>query len=432
MDSLNSNIVLILDLPEKSLCGIDLQSFTTSNRFHGIKDLVAGWHFVFASSTEAISIRSGIWFKVAAQPGEVLVKRWDKKSEILVDEADPAQQLRWKANLGSIWQNGVTPFSQLDAALTGQSHSSNSTERGDTNVWASLTDHITPTLLSRITGGQNNNNWSVTTASSSPQDTIDTAHLPLPPHLQGQLSEQPLKLFPIDLKRTWRKEAIGRERTAAATDRSWALGDLITHHCCNGDESEVLGELQFCFLMAHILGNYSCLQQWRRILELTLTSHSATKNRPLMYTRLLRLLRSQLRLARMSEEGAGAFELYDEGASMLTQLIRGFRQRLDADATTDTDDDKTNNSIDDNGGEEPRAVEKELVELQAYVRKEFNWETGDMFVRRGVLELEDGETVEMDVAGLEGEDESGEYAPVVVDESEVRAALGHDGSGVAG
>jgi A1 cistron-splicing factor AAR2 len=45
-----------------------------------------------------------------------------------------------------------------------------------------------------------------------------------------------------------------------------------------------------------------------------------------------------------------------------------------------------------------------------------------------MLELEDGERVEMEVPGFDADDESGEYAPVVVDltASQIKALKGKD------
>ncbi|KAK0508837.1 hypothetical protein JMJ35_009113 [Cladonia borealis] len=60
-------------------------------------------------------------------------------------------------------------------------------------------------------------------------------------------------------------------------------------------------------------------------------------------------------------------------------------------------------------------VKEEMEALEGFLRREYGWELGDEFVRRGMLQLDDGEMVEMEMEEMEGEDERGEYAPVVVD-----------------
>lgn len=67
-------------------------------------------------------------------------------------------------------------------------------------------------------------------------------------------------------------------------------------------------------------------------------------------------------------------------------------------------------------------VVDELEELEEYLREEFGWEFEGEFVRRGMLELEDGERVEMEMSGYEEDDESGEYAPMVVELTPAQAS----------
>ncbi|MCJ1392206.1 hypothetical protein MMC18_005073 [Xylographa bjoerkii] len=56
-----------------------------------------------------------------------------------------------------------------------------------------------------------------------------------------------------------------------------------------------------------------------------------------------------------------------------------------------------------------------MQELEMWLKAEWRWELSDSWVRRGMVELEDGERVELVMADMEGEDERGEYAPVVVE-----------------
>ena len=61
------------------------------------------------------------------------------------------------------------------------------------------------------------------------------------------------------------------------------------------------------------------------------------------------------------------------------------------------------------------AVKSELAILEDWVTSEFGWELQPAsFVRRGMLQLEDGEEVEMEMSD-NADEETGEYAPVVVD-----------------
>lgn len=392
--SINS-CVLLLDLPEKALAGIDLLSFTTSPRFRGVKNLPPGLHFVFAAGDSALSVRHGAWFYVSPGTGspQVFVKRWDVRTEDLVAETSQMEVLKWKANLGSIWKDGLTPYRQTvqqgDSGAEGDYHE-------ESHDWDELTSRITQTLLSRICG-LNPDHWSLTSASAGLMDLESI------PGLESSNStihpEKELKFLPIDLRRTWRVGATGRERTEAAQDRSWYLGHLIETHSQAGDrrrcEFEVLGELQFAFLMILTLNNNSCLEQWKRILALLFTCRLAIKERSQLFLELLRTLRGQLSHC---EDMDGFFDMNEAGGGFLRPLLKKFR-----------------NNLDDFDGKWKSDMMDELDELEDHLHKQFGWERGDSFVKRGMLDLEDGERVEMDVDDADEDDESGDYAPTVVE-----------------
>jgi A1 cistron-splicing factor AAR2 len=72
-------------------------------------------------------------------------------------------------------------------------------------------------------------------------------------------------------------------------------------------------------------------------------------------------------------------------------------------------------SLDDFNGKWKADLVDELEDLQEYLEKAFGWEMDGSYVKRGLLELEDGERVEMDVNGADEDDELGDYAPTVVE-----------------
>jgi A1 cistron-splicing factor AAR2 len=386
MESANSSCVLLLNLPTSALGGIDLLSFTTTPKFKGIKNLPLGWHFVFTSSTSDLSVRHGSWFHVKGSSGgvpEIFIKKWDSNSEELMDETDPAEILRWRANLGSIWREGLSPYRQ--SAVTNEP-----TPKHERRPWVQLTEHVTNSLLSRIIGSTPNH-WTLTSASSAPQDL---EHIPGLSSTDIQ-AEKELNFLPIDLKRTWPPGATGRTRTDAALDHTWALNDLVDNHC-NGDANVLLGELQLCFLMVLSLNNYSCLEQWKRILSLLFTCKEAVGERPEFFIYAIATLKRQLERSQDAE--GGLFDLKDEGGTLLKSLLHKFKIGL---------------SELEGAGED--GVENEMEDLERYLSVEHGWRLDSDFLRKGMIDLEDGERVEMEVLGFEEEDESGEYAPTVVD-----------------
>ncbi|KAH9877654.1 hypothetical protein IAQ61_003022 [Plenodomus lingam] len=390
-----NNCVLLLDLPPNALAGIDLLSFTTSPRFQGIKNLPPGLHFVFAATSATLSSRNGAWFYVTPGSGspQVFVKKWDQTTEDLIAETAQAEVLRCKANLGSIWKDGLTPYRQTVREEDSGAEDEWSEESTD---WSCLTNKITPTLLSRICG-LNPDHWNLTSASSASQDLEEIPGLEASSILHP---EKELRFLPIDLKRTWREGATGRERTEAAQDRSWFLGDLIDNHCQAEDqwgrESEILGELQFAFLMVLTLNNNSCLEQWKRLLRLLLTCRQAVKERSGLFLDLLKVLR--LQLAHCADMEGELFDMKEVGGGFLKPLFSRFRLTLD-----------------DFEGNWKSDLVDQMETLQEFLQKAFGWHIDGSYVKRGILELEDGEQVEMDMNGADEEDELGEYAPAVVE-----------------
>ncbi|PYI10230.1 hypothetical protein BO78DRAFT_394338 [Aspergillus sclerotiicarbonarius CBS 121057] len=438
-----SPTILLSHLPPKTFVGIDLITFTSTPNFHGIRDLPSGWHFLYTGTTESLSLRSGGWFYVgdlstlgshqdgaiipAPTSADIIIWKWNTDTEALSpltanSDTDQQEAVRHKANLGAIWQRGglfrycgrVSPaaLSQQNSGRPVQYEIDEEDEAEGRQTWKDLTDQLTPGLLTRVVGDpvldvDSRPRWMVTSASSALRDNdvipgiTDTEAAEELEKVTGE-KESEFSFLPVDLKRTWREGAIGRERTEAAQDRSWALGDLVQRFSEAGGErvgeAQVLGELQFTFLMILTLMNYSCLQQWKRLLELVLTCRSAIRDREMLVSGVLRLLLLQLK--RCDDVEGGLFDLDgEEGGEFLRKLLIKFRRSLYEIA---------------DGAES--VVKAEFDKLEAWVKEEYDWELNrEVVVRRGMVQLEDGEQVELDMHDDDEDDELGEYAPMVVD-----------------
>ncbi len=307
------------------------------------------------------------------------------------------------ADLSRAWERGLLDYSQPGSGKDGGELWSG---------WRELTGYITDGLLDRVLGsvtGQVSDRkqdaasrsfWSISSVSSGPQDVEKIPGLTASEAVME--GENDLSFLPIDLKRTWREGAVGRERTDAVRDRSWYLGHLIKLIVGPGGDrsvgaAQLLGELQFCFLMVLTLANWSCLEQWKRILGVLLSCRQALVEVEDYFVAVTRLLRVQLKHCQDVE--GGLFDFKEEGAGWLKQLLAQFQRNIE--------------EVFDNahGG----TLKTELRQLEQDLRDEYGWENGKDMLKRGLLELEDGERVDMDMNGVDEEDETGEYAPVVVD-----------------
>lgn len=385
-DLLSGGTIVLLNLPPESLVGLNLLSFTPGPNFRGVKELHDGFHFLYASADQSFSLRQGLWFRVQNSnlpQQKLFLAQWQPQSEQIVPLEDAAQRQQSSTYMDSVWTEGLLSYHMQ-------------TEIPSKSDWPLLTAHISAELLTRILRRSASSEWawSLTSASSALEDVDDIPGIS--PSDFASSEERELHFLPIDLRQTWREGATGRERTDAARDRSWAFTELIQKNCYRQDEWEVLGELQFTYVMVLTLSNFSCLEQWKRILGLFFTCKSLVEERPTLFQSFLSTLRLQLEHSRDVE--GGLLDLTEDTSGLLKKLLRGFRK-----------------SIEDSNRQPGAVVLEELGRLEEFLQSEYGWQMDDSFVKKGLLELEDGEQVEMEVNGYEEDDETGEYAPMVVE-----------------
>ena len=443
-----SPTLLLLSAPPSLLIGIDLLTFTTpaTGTFLGIHSLPSGWHFLFASSTSSVSTREGFWFYVSttketSEPALIL-REWDHESGALLPCKDREKTNTVTTSLLSDkerWEKSITPYRQPI----------------DPSPWPSLIANIDLAILRTFTASPSLN---ISTTSCASQDRepipgLDNAEI------DSALGERELGVLGIDLKRTWPEGAVGRDRTEAARDRSWALEDMERRWwerwrnphtndgnsdatvTMNGSKEErlssdddpagpkfgdiTLAYLQLSFLTLLTLQNWSCLQEWKRILGLVLTCKTAIIAHFSFLTDFLHILR--LQLERMDDVEGGLFDMLDAssaaddgvgGASVsgnyLLALLKSFRRIL------------SELSLEDEGKDDTavKEVSAALSSVESWCIDAYGWDlpsaTGGAptQLRSGVFELEDGETVDLDMqrdVSLEEYEETGDWAPVVVE-----------------
>ena len=389
-----TSTVLFLGFPTKTFLGIDLLSFNTSPNFRGIKDVPFGIHFLYSGTDASLSIRHGLWLNLTT---EEALFRWNSQDETFsaVTRDNEAAQDAASAP-GS---HGLVDYAALlDATLSQSNLQSQSQTPSD---WPVLTSHITLKTLTRIFN--QTPTFAISSISSAPADSSHE-HIPglsRPEVLStfDSLHETPLNFLPINLKQTWPSEAVGRDRTDAARDRSWYLGHLMdgvvpAPHARGKAAGEILGEMQFCFVMVLTLANWSCLEQWKRVLGVLLTCRSAVKEVEGFFVEVLRVLRMQLRHCEDVEGGLFDFGK-DGGGVWLRGLLKGFKSTVEE--------------------MESQKLAEEMSEIEDLMREAYGWEVDSAVLRRGVVELEDGERAELTMEGADEEDEMGEYAPVYVE-----------------
>lgn len=378
-------VLLLLDLPPKSLCGIDLISFTTSPTFKGIRHVPPGLHFVFTGRNASFSLRDGFWVNVPAsrpfEPNPLSAYRWNPDLETLQQEPEPEV---YRAEIAKIWESGLSPYRQdvkdEESAIR-------------VRDWTAMTNHIRPHLLEHLSQSPN---WRLDSASCAEEDRDEIPGVEL---AESEWVEHPLGTLGIDLKRSWKEGTIGRERTNAAKDKSWALQDIVTRRQRDNEAfgTVILGQMQACYIMILTLANYSCLEEWKRCLGLVLQCAEIVQRQQAFFVKALRLLRLQLH--RSADVEGGLFDLGADNGDLLRNWLVQFRRTLDQQFPAKNDG---------------KVLKQSMVELESTFQDMFSWQLDNNYVHRGQVELEDGETVELEMPP-DQDDEQGEYAPEVVD-----------------
>jgi A1 cistron-splicing factor AAR2 len=405
-----TSTTFLLGLPPKTFVGLDLLSFNSSPNFRGIAKLPPGTHFLYTGSDTALSLRHGTWFEIQDDDDDDSHKifQWNANTEnleYLNDDGDATSDV-----FSNDARKGLIDYEALQTAASNlvqqQSEEQQTTEDqsqeddgpGEMTDWPNLSSHVTSSTLTRILGKQ----WHVSSASSDPDST---EKIPGLSHLEASeaLDQLPLNLCPINLKKTWEDGNMGRTRTDRARDRSWYLGHLTASIGVFQDKNEsfgakeMLGEIEFCFLMVLTLANYSCLEQWKRLWTVIFTCQQVIDELERFFVDAVKVLHLQIK--HVEDVEGGLFDLRDEHASSwLRSLWAQFRAEVDRR---------------DEG--QVRALKAEVNVLQKLFEDKYGWQSEKDMLRRGMLELEDGEQVEVTLNGVDEDEETGEYAPVIVE-----------------
>lgn len=76
-----------------------------------------------------------------------------------------------------------------------------------------------------------------------------------------------MRFITADLKRSWRRGAVGEEVSRNSRDKSWLLGNVIEEQL-GGEEQELIAQFQLAFLLLTQLHNFSALTIYKLIVSL--------------------------------------------------------------------------------------------------------------------------------------------------------------------
>ncbi|KAJ4823628.1 hypothetical protein Tsubulata_032163, partial [Turnera subulata] len=220
--------LLLIDVPQYTLIGIDTQLFTVGPAFKGIKMIPPGPHFVYysSSSRDGKEFSPITGFFINAGPSEVIVRRWDQLEERLVKVSEEEEE-RFSQAVKSL---------EFDRHLGPYNHS----QYGD---WKRLSNYVTKDVIERLEpiGGE------ITVACES----------------------EMLKRGPKTLNERALDEQLRTSKFSTPTSTELLESILVKHY--GGSEDLLLGELQFAYI-AFLMGqSLDAFYQWKSLTSLLLS-----------------------------------------------------------------------------------------------------------------------------------------------------------------
>ncbi|KAB5516657.1 hypothetical protein DKX38_027305 [Salix brachista] len=255
--------LLLLDVPQYTLFGIDTQMFTVGPAFKGIKMIPPGPHFAYysSSSKDGKQFSPIVGFFVDAAPSEVIVRKWNQQEESLVKVPEEEEERFCQAVKSLEFDRYLGPC--------------NLSQYGK---WKRLSSYLTKTIIKQIEpiGGEITVVCESEMDKKSPKTSIERA-------LDAQLGTGKLSAstsvdrskkggcyytaIPRVIKR---KGMEGKELTSLNLDKTELLESVLMKDY-GGSEDLLLGELQFAYI-AFLMGqSLEAFFQWKSLVSLLLS-----------------------------------------------------------------------------------------------------------------------------------------------------------------
>ncbi|MBA0583347.1 hypothetical protein Gorai_014207, partial [Gossypium raimondii] len=261
--------LLLLDVPQYTLIGIDTQVFSVGPAFKGIKMIPPGVHFVFYSS----STRDGKEFSpitgffIDAGYSQVVVRMWDQQEERLIKVPEEEEERYRQAVRSFEFDKHLGPY---DLSLYAD--------------WKRLSNYITKSTIERLEpiGGE----ITVTYEHGMLKNTCKSAmERVLDEQLRNSKFSSPAEKHPkrgcyyTPIPRIIKRKGIESEQlTSLNLDKaSTELLETLLVKDYGGSEESLLGELQFAFI-AFLMGqSLEAFMQWKSLVSLLLGCTEADK-----------------------------------------------------------------------------------------------------------------------------------------------------------
>jgi len=238
---------IVKDLPVGTEFGCDMKSYNTGLKFLGLKMIPKGCHFLYYSSVgkdSDVSPRRGFFINI--EPGEVIVHRFDPKTEDIVDDVSADEVERFRLNLRNIdGQLGVYPF-------------------GSWSKWVSLSSRLNMDLIQKYK----------VKSDAGDNSLLDVTYN-----------------FTAVRKQKYPDGANAAEISLHCLDSSFQLDTWLRHH---ESSDAVLVELQLAFIVFLVGQQYVSFNQWKLVVDMMCGCGESLDKYPKLFISFLNDLHFQL------------------------------------------------------------------------------------------------------------------------------------------
>lgn len=278
--------ILLLDVPQYTLIGIDTQMFSVGPSFKGIKMIPPGSHFLYysSSSREGREFSPITGFFVDAGSSEVIVRKWDQREERLVKVSEEEEQRFGEAVRQLEFDRQLGPYNL-----------------GQYGEWKRISNHINCTTIKRLEpiGGD-------ISVACEPGISQSTSKSAIEKVLDDQLkaskfamhvdSSQRRKCYYTEIPHVIKQRGVhGQELTNLNLDKTSLLEKLLQKDF-GGSEDLLLGELQFAFVVFLMGQSLEGFLQWKSLVNLFFECTEAPFcTRSQLYTKFIKVLYHQLK-----------------------------------------------------------------------------------------------------------------------------------------
>ncbi|KMZ68911.1 AAR2 protein family [Zostera marina] len=296
--------LLLLDVPQGTLVGLDTQVFITGPIFKGIKMIPPGPHFIYycSSNREGKEFSPIFGFFVTTSYSEVIVRKWSNQEERLVKFSEE-EELRYSAAVKHLEfdkQLGPYPLEHF-------------------KKWKNFSNYITENTIERLEpiGGEISVAYESCPIKTNHQETMEINAEQLKNNKLSTPvgeSKKPGCCYTYIPRFIKRKDTTQEELTTLNLDKTSLLEIILKNNFGDSDDL-LLGELQFSFI-AFLMGqSLEAFYQWKALVSLLFScTHAPLHTRTRMFTKFIRVLYFQLRHA-CSSDGKASVGGSEKGIS---------------------------------------------------------------------------------------------------------------------